>query len=155
MPDLIQKYSQMVRISTGLVPPHPGGFVAPVPSDKEKVDWMYGVLTILDTKASVLLSFDGLLIAAASLLYDKLSDAIPAAPSTGSRPLPWSASAFFPSRTCRRSSRPTGAAGRSSSKPANSGNVDVYCCSGDLNIIEQYSISELLPRARGARRRPA
>jgi len=30
-----------------------------------------------------------------------------------------------------------------------SGHVDVYACSGDLEIIEQYSIAELLPRAFG------
>jgi cytidine deaminase len=30
-----------------------------------------------------------------------------------------------------------------------SGNVDIYCCSGDLDTIEQYSITELLPRAFG------
>jgi hypothetical protein len=74
MPDLIQKYSQMVRVSRGLDPPNQVGFAEPVPSDKDKIDWIYGVLTILDAKAGALLAFNGLLIAAATLTYDKFPE---------------------------------------------------------------------------------
>src|SRR5579863_8245158 len=68
---IVQKFQQMVRVSAGtLGPPHPGA--APSPTDRETVDWLYSVLTILDSKAGALLAFDGLLLAAASLVYEKI-----------------------------------------------------------------------------------
>jgi hypothetical protein len=77
MPALIvQKFQQMVRVSAGtLGPPHHGA--APSPTDRETVDWLYSVLTILDSKAGALLAFDGLLLAAASLVYEKISEGSP------------------------------------------------------------------------------
>jgi hypothetical protein len=47
------------------------------PSDKQIIEWLYGVLTVLDSKAGALLAFDGLLLAAASLMYDKMSEKVP------------------------------------------------------------------------------
>jgi uncharacterized transporter YbjL len=46
------------------------------PPDKEKIDWLYSLLTILDAKAGALLAFDGLLLAAASLMYDKIGEKV-------------------------------------------------------------------------------
>jgi hypothetical protein len=68
--EVVQKYEQMVRVSAGAPgPPTPGGPAGP--SDLEKVNWLYGVLTILDNKARALLTFDGLLFAGSSAMYDK------------------------------------------------------------------------------------
>jgi len=63
MPVLLSRYVQLFRTHAGNDP-----------TDKEKVDWLYGVLTVLDAKAGALLAFDGLLIAGAALTYDKFSD---------------------------------------------------------------------------------
>jgi hypothetical protein len=65
MADILQKYSQMIFVATGNNP-----------GDKERIDWLYSILTILDTKAAALLSFDALILAAASLMYDKMSDVL-------------------------------------------------------------------------------
>ena len=68
-PVVVQKFEQMFRASgrtaTKLGCP---------PTDIEKVKWLYEVLTILDSKAGALLAFDGLLLAAEALMYDKLSE---------------------------------------------------------------------------------
>lgn len=53
--EIVQKFEQMVRVSAGVAgPPPPAGS----PTDKEKIDWLYSVLTILDSKAGDLLAFD-------------------------------------------------------------------------------------------------
>jgi hypothetical protein len=73
--EIVQKFEHMFRVSTGANgPPAPGG--APSPTDMEKVGWLYNVLTILDGKAGALLAFNGLLLAAEALMYDKMSDKI-------------------------------------------------------------------------------
>jgi hypothetical protein len=74
MPDLVRKFEQMVSVSGGGPGPPPA---AAPPTDKEKIDWLYSILTILDAKAGALLSFNGLLLAAASLMYNKIADAVP------------------------------------------------------------------------------
>lgn len=74
MSEIVQKYVQMIRDSGG--GPGPPPQPAP-PTDKEKIDWLYSVLTILDAKAGALLTFDGLLLAAASLMYEKIADTLP------------------------------------------------------------------------------
>jgi hypothetical protein len=67
---ILQKFAHMFRVNAGATGPgdDPAG-----PTDKEKIDWLYSVLTILDGKAGALLAFDGLLVAAEALMYDKLA----------------------------------------------------------------------------------
>ena len=68
--EILQKFAHMFRVNAGAKGPgdNPAG-----PNDKEKVDWLYSVLTILDGKAGALLAFDGLLVAAEALMYDKMA----------------------------------------------------------------------------------
>lgn len=71
--ELVRKYRHMVRVNAGAtagVPPPPG------PTDMETIKWLYEVLTILDQKAGALLAFDGLLLAAEALMYDKMSEKV-------------------------------------------------------------------------------
>jgi hypothetical protein len=63
---VVRRFEQMARVSAAAV--------GAAPTDKEKIDWLYGVLTILDSKAGALLAFDGLLLAAASFMYEKISE---------------------------------------------------------------------------------
>lgn len=70
---IVRKFEQMFRVSAGATAP-PATGAAPSPTDREKIDWLYSILTILDGKAGALLAFDGLLLAAASLMYDKISE---------------------------------------------------------------------------------
>lgn len=70
---VVQRFIHMSRVSGGAVaPPVAGDNLAP--KDAEQIKWLYDVLTILDAKAGALLAFDGLILAAASLMYDKLSE---------------------------------------------------------------------------------
>lgn len=72
---IVQKFEQMFRVSGGaLGPPAPGGIAGP--SDLEKIKWLYDVLTILDSKAGALLAFDGLLLAAETLMYGEKIDGL-------------------------------------------------------------------------------
>jgi hypothetical protein len=67
----------MFRVSAGATaPPAPGATPLPGPTDMEKINWLYSVLTILDQKAGALLAFDGLLLAAEALMYDKMSEKV-------------------------------------------------------------------------------
>jgi hypothetical protein len=69
---IVRKFEQMVRVSNGAKgPPTAGGPSGP--TDMEKVNWLYNVLTILDNKARALLTFDGLLFAGSSAMYDKMT----------------------------------------------------------------------------------
>jgi hypothetical protein len=71
---LVRKYVQMFRVSGRTV--HGVGAVTlgPAPSDMETVKWLYEMLTILDAKAGALLAFDGLMLAAEALMYDKIAE---------------------------------------------------------------------------------
>jgi hypothetical protein len=72
--EVAQKFEHMFRVSGGAVGP-PGHGVAPGgPSNLEEIKWLYDVLTILDSKAGALLAFDGLLLAAETLMYDKIGE---------------------------------------------------------------------------------
>lgn len=71
MAEIVQRFEQMVVDSGGGEGP-PQQHAAP--TDKEKIDWLYGVLTILDTKAGALLALDGLLLAGEILMYDKMAE---------------------------------------------------------------------------------
>lgn len=63
---IVRKFEQMFRVSGST----PGGAVlGTAPTDMEKMEWLYGALTILDTKAGALLAFDGLLLAAEAFMY--------------------------------------------------------------------------------------
>ena len=73
MANIVQRFEQMVAVSGG--GEGPPDRHAP-PTDKEKIDWLYGVLTILDGKAGALLAFDGLLLAAEALMYEKMSEQV-------------------------------------------------------------------------------
>ena len=75
--DLVRKYQHMFCVSAGATtPPAPGTPPPPGPTDMETIKWLYDVLTILDQKAGALLAFDGLLLAAEALMYDKMSEKI-------------------------------------------------------------------------------
>jgi hypothetical protein len=69
--ELVRKFEQMFVVS-GTIHGVPGT----APTDMEKVNWLYSVLTILDGKAGALLAFDGLMLAAEALMYDKMSEKI-------------------------------------------------------------------------------
>jgi hypothetical protein len=75
---VVQKFEQVFRVNgrTDPVLPVPAAALGPLPNDKDKMDWLYGALTILDTKAGALLAFDGLLLAAEALMYETF-DKIP------------------------------------------------------------------------------
>jgi hypothetical protein len=68
---ILQKYVQMLQVSARAGAPAPP---TGTPTEKERIDWLYSILTILDTKAGALLAFDGLLLAAASFMYEKMSE---------------------------------------------------------------------------------
>lgn len=70
--EIASKYVQMFRVSAGATTPLPDP--PPGPTDMEKINWLYNVLTILDGKAGALLAFDGLLLAAEALMYDKIAE---------------------------------------------------------------------------------
>lgn len=75
--ELVRKYEHMFRVSAAAAaPPAPGALPPPGPTEMEKINWLYRVLTILDGKAGALLAFDGLLLAAEALMYDKMSEKI-------------------------------------------------------------------------------
>lgn len=61
---IVQKFEQIFRVSG-----RTGAGLGPAPSDMEKMEWLYGALTILDSKAGALLAFDGLLLAAEAFMY--------------------------------------------------------------------------------------
>lgn len=71
--EIVRKYAHMFRVSAGATtataPPAE-------PTDLDKIKWLYDLLTILDQKAGALLAFDGLLLAAEALMYDKMSEKI-------------------------------------------------------------------------------
>lgn len=66
----------MFRVSAGATAPTAPGIGPAGPTDMDKINWLYGVLTILDQKAGALLAFDGLLLAAEALMYDKMSERV-------------------------------------------------------------------------------
>ncbi|HMG80717.1 MAG TPA: hypothetical protein VK591_18680 [Xanthobacteraceae bacterium] len=69
--EVLQKYVHMFRVNAGATTPLPDPPAGP--TDQEKIKWLYDVLTILDSKAGALLAFDGLLVAAVALMYDRMS----------------------------------------------------------------------------------
>lgn len=70
---VVERFQNMIRTSAARAAP-PGGAVPPPPADADTIKWLYDVLTILDSKAGALLAFDGLLLAAEALMYDKMSE---------------------------------------------------------------------------------
>jgi hypothetical protein len=72
---IVQKFEHMYRVNAGATGP-PGPGTPAGPTDMEMIKWLYDVLTILDSKAGALLAFDGLLLAAEALMYDKMSEKI-------------------------------------------------------------------------------
>jgi hypothetical protein len=71
---LVKKYVQMCRVSGKIVHGIGAVTLGSAPSDMETVKWLYDILTILDAKAGALLAFDGLMLAAEALMYDKLAE---------------------------------------------------------------------------------
>ena len=75
---VVQRFQHMIRVSAARAAPPQQGQPAPSPpNDADTIKWLYDVLTILDSKAGALLAFDGLLLAAASLMYDKIAESVP------------------------------------------------------------------------------
>jgi hypothetical protein len=70
-----QRFRHMIQTSAAIaVLPRPAAAAQPPPTDADTIKWLYDVLTILDSKAGALLAFDGLLLAAASLMYEKIAE---------------------------------------------------------------------------------